>query len=462
MKGQREKFLFLTCPNYNIPLPDLTMKMPASLQPKKADAVFSVDVDPASPTYCQFVSKVEMPKIGDEIHHCGWNTCGGCFGMPGMCRRYLICPTLMTSRIYVIDTDNPCDLKLHKIIKHKELEMLNATFLHTTHCLPNGNIMISALGDNKFDNLGHFIELDKDFNVLGKWNSEQNNTEFGYAFWYQPRLNVMISTGWASPNAVKHGFRKEHMDKGLYGKSLYIWNYSARTITQKITLDGEEGWMPFEVRFLHEPTEPHAYVGTAYGSAIYHIYKDEGEDLWKCQMVEVIPKRKVSDWVMDEMPGLLTDNIISMDDRFLYISLWLHGEIRQYNIEDRFNPKLVGKVIVGGLLHKVKVEDPDFTDYAPTVVMGKTIHGGPHALQLSLDGKRLYVTTAINTPWDEQFYPDMVKEGASVLKIDVNTEQGGLTIDPNFLIDMGTAPGGRYGVHQVRYPGGDCTSDIWV
>lgn len=47
---------------------------------------------------------------------------------------------------------------------------------------------------------------------------------------------------------------------------------------------------------------------------------------------------------MDEMPGLLTDNIISMDDRFMYVSLWFHGEVRQYNIEDRNKLKLVGKV----------------------------------------------------------------------------------------------------------------------
>lgn len=145
-------------------------------------------------------------------------------------------------------------------------------------------------------------------------------------------------------------------------------------------------------------------------------------------MIEAIPKRKVSGWILDEMPGLLTDNIISMDDRFMYVSLWLHGEVRQYNIEDRSKPKLVGKVVIGGLLHnqsKIKVEDPDFVSlfkimsfqfksyfqvgYDQTVIKGKTIHGGPHSLQLSLDGKRLYTATAINTPWDEQFYPQMVK-----------------------------------------------------
>ena len=42
--------------------------------------------------------------------------------------------------------------------------------------------------------------------------------------------------------------------------------------------------------------------------------------------------------------GLITDVLLSLDDRFLYFSNWLHGDIRQYDITDRENPKLVGQV----------------------------------------------------------------------------------------------------------------------
>ena len=44
-------------------------------------------------------------------------------------------------------------------------------------------------------------------------------------------------------------------------------------------------------------------------------------------------------------------------------------------------------------------------------IQGKRIYGGPQMLQLSLDGKRLYVTTSLFSPWDKQFYPDMVEKG---------------------------------------------------
>ena len=43
--------------------------------------------------------------------------------------------------------------------------------------------------------------------------------------------------------------------------------------------------------------------------------------------------------------ALVTDILISLDDRFLYISCWVWGELRQYDITDRRNPKLVGKVM---------------------------------------------------------------------------------------------------------------------
>ncbi|XP_060094132.1 selenium-binding protein 2-like [Heteronotia binoei] len=83
-------------------------------------------------------------------------------------------------------------------------------------------------------------------------------------------------------------------------------------------------------------------------------------------------------------------------------------------------------------------------------------------LQLSLDGKRLYCSNSLYTPWDEQFYPELVREGSVILQIDVDTEHGGLHLNEDFLVDLGKEPCGPARAHDMRYPGGDCTSDIWV
>jgi len=44
----------------------------------------------------------------------------------------------------------------------------------------------------------------------------------------------------------------------------------------------------------------------------------------------------------------------------------------------------------------------------PVYVKGRLVRGGPQMIQLSLDGKRLYVTTSLFSSWDEQFYPELL------------------------------------------------------
>lgn len=59
---------------------------------------------------------------------------------------------------------------------------------------------------------------------------------------------------------------------------------------------------------------------------------------------------KVENWILPEMPGLINFFLTSLDDRFLYLVNWFHGDVRQYNIEDPKSPVLVGQLWVGGLI----------------------------------------------------------------------------------------------------------------
>ena len=49
-----------------------------------------------------------------------------------------------------------------------------------------------------------------------------------------------------------------------------------------------------------------------------------------------------------------------------------------------------------------------------------------------------------------------------MLQIDVDTEKGGLSVNENFLVDFGQEPDGPVLAHETRYPGGDCSSDIYL
>lgn len=75
---------------------------------------------------------------------------------------------------------------------------------------------------------------------------------------------------------------------------------------------------------------------------------------------------------------------------------------------------LVLQVWLGGSILKggpVKVtEDQDLTKQPePVYVKGRKLIAGPQMIQLSLDGRRLYVTDSLLTTWDRQFYPEMIE-----------------------------------------------------
>jgi selenium-binding protein 1 len=49
-----------------------------------------------------------------------------------------------------------------------------------------------------------------------------------------------------------------------------------------------------------------------------------------------------------------------------------------------------------------------------------------------------------------------------MLLLDCDTTNGGLSWNNDFLVDFGAEPGGPARAHEIRFPGGDSTSDIWV
>ena len=87
--------------------------------------------------------------------------------------------------------------------------------------------------------------------------------------------------------------------------------------------------------------------------------------------------------------------------------------------------------------------------------------GGRQCAHMSLDGRRLYVTNSLLSAWDNQFYPDLAKSGSQLLQIDCDTDKGGLKMNDAFLVDFGKEPDGPARAHEMRFPSGDSTSDIW-
>lgn len=268
----------------------------------KQDKLLVVDVDPESCNYNQIVGACKLPTIGDELHHFGWNSCSSCYFDVNCKRNKLILPCLNSSKIYVIEVgEDGKDLKVIKVIEDLK-ESLKVSVPHTVHCAPDKSLIISCLGDENENGKGSLIRMDAiNFDYKCLWSSD--TTAFGYDFWYQPRLNVLITSEWGSPNCWKKGFDLNDVQKKNYGQSIHVYEWMSRKKIQTIDL-GDDGLMPLEVRFLHNPDKAHAFVGCALGSSIFHIFLDEDDDSrWKAEKVIQVEKKKVQNWLLDEMPG---------------------------------------------------------------------------------------------------------------------------------------------------------------
>jgi selenium-binding protein 1 len=140
-------------------------------------------------------------------------------------------------------------------------------------------------------------------------------------------------------------------------------------------------------------------------------------------------------------PPLVTDIGLSLDDRFLYVACWGTGQVLQYDVSDPHQPKQVGSIEIGGLVHHTR--HPSGAQWA----------AGPQMIEISRDGRRLYSTNSLYGAWDRQFYPDGVP--GAMLKADCAPD-GGMRIDPDFFVEF---PGHR--AHQARLQGGDSSTDTF-
>jgi selenium-binding protein 1 len=141
------------------------------------------------------------------------------------------------------------------------------------------------------------------------------------------------------------------------------------------------------------------------------------------------------------VPPLVTDIDLSLDDRFLYVSCWGTGELRQYDVSEPLHPRLTGSIHIGGIARRA----------AHPKRPGEKLNGAPQMVEISRDGRRVYLTNSLYRTWDEQFYPDGIS--GWMVKADVS-ESGEMKLDPDFFVDYGD-----FRPHQVRLQGGDASSD---
>ena len=421
------------------------------------DALSVLDLETGSPTYGQLVGRVDMPNVGDELHHFGWNACSSALcpwaAHPHVERRYLLVPGLRSSRIHVIDIKaDRHQPEIVKVIEREEIERKTGySRPHTIHCGPDG-IYVSALGAPDGDGPGGIFLLDhEDFDVKGPWETDRGPQELAYDFWWHLNYGTVISSEWGTPNMVEDGVNPELLLGGKYGHHLHVWDLESRSHRQAVDL-GADQQMVLELRPAHNPNKTYGFVGvvvsTADLSASVYLWERAEDGSVSVKKVISIPAEPAEEDQLPPalkpfgaVPPLITDIDLSVDDKDLYVSAWGTGELKRFDVSDPHNPRETGSVRLGGIVERAAHPQAG------------ALNGGPQMVEVSRDGRRVYLTNSLYASWDAQFYPEGLD--GWLTRLDA-PEGGGLSLDPDLFVEFdGERP------HQVRLEGGDASSDSY-
>jgi methanethiol oxidase len=427
------------------------------------DAIAVVDCDTASATCGQVVGWGELPTAGNELHHFGWNACSSALcheGHDGVLeRRYLVVPGLRSSRTHVLDTKpDPRQPQVVKVIEPEELaEKAGYSRPHTVHCGPGGIFMSNLGAGDGAEGPGGVALLDHDtFEVTGRWESDRGDQYLSYDFWWHLNEDVAITSEWATPSMIEGGLNPEDLLGKRFGHHIDFWSLSEGRLLQRVDL-GDEHQMALELRPAHDPSKTWGFVGVVISVAdlsasVWCWFRDG--DRWAVEKVIEIPAEPAAADALPPalqpfgaVPPLVTDIDLSVDDRWLYVSCWGTGELKQFDVSDPRHPRETGSIRLGGIVDRTP------HPAAPELRLA----GAPQMIEISRDGRRVYATNSLYAAWDEVFYPDGV--GAWMARVDADTDAGGLTADPGFFPHDGDFRGMR--VHQTRLHAGDASSDSY-
>lgn len=195
------------------------------------------------------------------------------------------------------------------------------------------------------------------------------------------------------PIFIENGLRLEDLLNRRFGHRLHFWGLRRRRHPATVDL-GEENQRALALRPAHDPTRLSGFVNTVINltnlaSGIGVRRRENGA--WRARQVPAVAADPATPPLqpVGMVPPLVTDSDLSVDDRFhrfLYVSCWGTGERRQYDVRDPFAPKLTGLVQLGGIVHRAAHPS------------GRPLSGAPQMVEISRDGRRVYVTNALSSP----------------------------------------------------------------
>jgi selenium-binding protein 1 len=336
-----------------------------------SDKLVTVSVNPARPDYGKVV---DVASVGGrhEAHHGGFTDD----------RRQLWLGGLDTSEIFVFDVaSDPAKPKLVKRISDFVEKSGGVVGPHTHYPLP-GRMLISGLSSRDGSGRTALVEYNNQGEyVRTTWMPE--DAPYGYDVRVNANLNRMLTSSFTGKTNYMRSLPEligdaEAMKR--FGNEVVVWDAHTRKPLQTLSVPGA----PLEIRWALQPGHHYAFTTAALTSRLWGIFrKDDGS-------FEAVDLAPIGDPATTPLP---VDISLSADDRFLFVSTFMDGKVRVFDVSDPRKPRVVHEQPIGRQVNMVSQ---------------------------SWDGKRVYFTSSLLSRWDktgeddEQFLRGYAWDGAKL------------------------------------------------
>ena len=357
-----------------------------------SDKLVTIDANPASKTYGKVVHSLSVGARG-EAHHMGFTDD----------RKYLWAGGLDDNRIYVFDVGtDPTKPRLVKTITDLAAKTKFAG-PHTFYALP-GRMLIGNLSNTTdrggatglalYNNKGTLIaRYPLPTATLGGVAGDG----YGYDVAINPAKNVLLTSSFAGAQNYMRNLGELIKDPAAmkhFGSTMVVWNLKSMQPLQVLSVPGA----PLEIRWSLVPGQSWAITASALTSKLWLIRPAE-DGTWTAKEVASIGEPS-------KVP-LPVDISLSADGRGLWVNTFMDGTTHYFDISDPEHPRDVYQKRIGSQVNMISQ---------------------------SWDGKRIYTTSSLLSPWDktgadnEQFLRAFNWDGHSLqpaFEIDFTKEQLG-------------------------------------
>jgi len=287
---------------------------------------------------------------------------------------------------------------------------------HTTYALP-GRMIISGLSNNKdyggrtalveYTNAGEYVAtywMPTDDDLQGAVKTGKYADGYGYDVRALPRLDIMLTSSFTGHRNYMRDLGELMQDKQAmqeFGNTMVLWHLHERKPKRIFDVPGA----PLEIRCAWEPNHNYCFTSTALTAKIWLVYLDD-QGQWHAKAVADIGDPK-------QIP-LPVDISIESDDRRLWVTTFMDGSARLFDISDPFHPKQIYQKKIGAQVNMVSQ---------------------------SWDGKRVYFSSSLLSKWD--------KKGRDNEQFVKAYRWDGKQLTPMFQIDFIKEKLGR--PHQMRF-----------